>query len=285
MTGLSQGLTLRPMGPDDVPIVLPWRNHPDVRRFMLTRHAISPEEHAAYFERALRDPTKAYCLGIDGAGEPLGVVSIGAIDRANGTGTLGFYARPGTPRGTGSWLVYAGVDEAVERLRLEKLWTDAFAFNGASIRVQQKIGFRIEGVHRRQHRYDGERVDIVRLALHAEDWTRTHTARVRARLAGAPPEPPEGVEVHERLTLAAGEGPAAALERLLRARLARFGRRITALHVELAREVPAGGDLDVSLRVARRADRDATIAIAASTTGGAAVASGTAEVALAEEAP
>ena len=33
---------LRRLTEDDVPMILPWRNHPDVRRFMYTQHEISP---------------------------------------------------------------------------------------------------------------------------------------------------------------------------------------------------------------------------------------------------
>ena len=62
---------LRRLTEDDVPMILPWRNDPDVRRFMYTQHEISPQEHADFFARALRDTTRAYYLGLDDE-EPVG---------------------------------------------------------------------------------------------------------------------------------------------------------------------------------------------------------------------
>lgn len=278
-------VTLRLMTPDDVPVVLPWRNHPDVRRFMLTRHVISPEEHAAYFERALDDPTKAFYVGVDPGGERCGVVSFAEIDRTHRTATWGAYVRPGAPRGTGSWLMYHAVDAAVERLHLDKLWGDALAFNTVSIHVQQKLGFRIEGVHRKQHVYDGERIDVVRIVMFAEDWTETHKARVRERLAGGAGRLPEGYDVRDVLVPEPDEGVLTALTRLLRARSASVGGTIAAVHLDLRLSEPSPGDLDAAVRVVRRADRDATLALEVRTPAGALVAGGTVEILLPEERP
>src|SRR5690606_7378254 len=53
----SRGV-LRRLTADDLPLVLSWRNHPDVRRFMYTRHEISAEEHARWFAEAEADPSR-----------------------------------------------------------------------------------------------------------------------------------------------------------------------------------------------------------------------------------
>ena len=42
---------IRPMATDDLLTVLEWRNHPDVRRFMYTRHEISLKEHQSWFKK------------------------------------------------------------------------------------------------------------------------------------------------------------------------------------------------------------------------------------------
>ncbi len=40
---------LRPMTVSDLESVLKLRNHPEVRRYMFTRHEIATEEHALWF--------------------------------------------------------------------------------------------------------------------------------------------------------------------------------------------------------------------------------------------
>jgi len=52
--------------PEQRDLILPWRNAPEVRRQMYTRHPISPEEHRAWFERMQADPTRRWYLYLVG---------------------------------------------------------------------------------------------------------------------------------------------------------------------------------------------------------------------------
>ena len=49
---------IRPIIHADLELVLAWRYHIDVRRFMHTQHEITLVEHLSWFERALKDPKK-----------------------------------------------------------------------------------------------------------------------------------------------------------------------------------------------------------------------------------
>jgi RimJ/RimL family protein N-acetyltransferase len=48
---------------------------------------------------------------------------------------------------------------------LKKIFLYTLATNGANLRVNEQIGFRIEGVLQAEVSIDGERVDLVRMAL------------------------------------------------------------------------------------------------------------------------
>jgi hypothetical protein len=61
---------LRPARHDDRDLILPWRNHPDVRAVSLTTHEISPDEHARWWAKRQAD----ILIYEDDEGTPAGVV-------------------------------------------------------------------------------------------------------------------------------------------------------------------------------------------------------------------
>ena len=76
-SGLSNG-TLRPLKEDDLATVLSWRNHPDIRRYMLTQHEISLIEHSQWFAAASNDVAK-HLLVFELEGNPSGFVHFSLV--------------------------------------------------------------------------------------------------------------------------------------------------------------------------------------------------------------
>ena len=168
--------------PEQRDLILPWRNAPEVRRQMYTRHPISPEEHRAWFERMQADPTRRWYLYRDAGGEPAGVVYFTDIEPEGGTAFWGFYARPEAPAGTGKRILYAALELAFNELGLHKLNGEVLATNTVSVHLHEQCGFTREGVFREQH-FDGEQhVDIIRLGLLAREWPE-HRERLGERIA------------------------------------------------------------------------------------------------------
>lgn len=66
---------VRPLTPHDLPLILDWRNHADVRRYMFSQHEISVAEHAQWFESASRD-TSRHLLVFEREEVPVGFTSI-----------------------------------------------------------------------------------------------------------------------------------------------------------------------------------------------------------------
>ncbi|GLI38490.1 UDP-4-amino-4,6-dideoxy-N-acetyl-beta-L-altrosamine N-acetyltransferase [Geobacter hydrogenophilus] len=161
---------LRPVGRDDLDKLLEWRNVERIRAFMYTDHIISPEEHAAWFERlGTNDTARTLIFEVDG--RPLGVVNVTSIDRRNGTCHWGFYiGEADAPRGSGTALGYLGLDHIFGTLGIRKVIGEAFAFNEASIAFHRRLGFSQEG-HFVQHVLkNGSYHDILSFALFREQW-------------------------------------------------------------------------------------------------------------------
>lgn len=164
----STPASIRRMAEGDLELVLSWRNHPEVRRYMFAQHEISPGEHARWFARASQDPRR-YLLILESGKTPLGFINIHEVANG-GIADWGFYAAPEAPKGTGRALGAAALRYAFEEVELLKLCGQALGFNERSIRFHQAMGFQQEGVLRQQH-FDGQQYhDIVCFGLLASEW-------------------------------------------------------------------------------------------------------------------
>jgi UDP-4-amino-4,6-dideoxy-N-acetyl-beta-L-altrosamine N-acetyltransferase len=156
------------MTDQDMTLVLQWRNHWDVRPYMYTQHEISPDEHLHWFERAGQDPHR-YLLIFEKNQTPMGYVSFRVVAPSENA-HWGFYSAPEAPKGTGRLLARTAVQYAFSQLRLRKICGQVLAYNEPSIRLHLALGFKQEGVLRRQH-FDGQDYhDVVCFGLLADEW-------------------------------------------------------------------------------------------------------------------
>jgi UDP-4-amino-4,6-dideoxy-N-acetyl-beta-L-altrosamine N-acetyltransferase len=144
---------MRPMTTDDLALVLSWRNHPDIRRYMYTQHEIALTEHQSWFERASENPHKHLLIFEDGL-NPQGFVQMTQLG-GGPVAEWGFYAAPDAPKGTGRRMGKAALRYAFEQIGLHKLCGQALAYNEPSIRFHRALGFQQEGLLRDQY-YDGQ---------------------------------------------------------------------------------------------------------------------------------
>ncbi len=160
---------LRKIAPDELELMLAWRNAPGVRANMYTRHEISLEEHLAWWDRIQTRTDQRYFM-YEYLNKPLGIVAFNGIDTANCNSAWAFYVAPEAPKGTGSRMGFLALEYVFNVLKLHKLCGEALAFNTTSINFHKKLGFKVEGILRKQHRLDDSFVDIYRLGIFASEW-------------------------------------------------------------------------------------------------------------------
>jgi len=142
---------LRPITGADLQDLLRWRNHPRVRRAMVTKHRISPEEHAAWWRKTRADKTKQWCI-YEENGEPLAVASFFRLDVGEKTGWWGFYLCDYSESSSSRrLLVWQRVEEAIiqhafENLGLRLLVCETLKDNQPVIYLHKKFGFRESGI-------------------------------------------------------------------------------------------------------------------------------------------
>jgi len=143
---------VRPMTEADLAMVLSWRNHAEVRRYMFSQHEIGMEEHRRWFAKACVDPNRRLLIFEQGR-EALGYVSFQRL-HAGPVVDWGFYVSADAPRGTGSALGNAALAHAFDHERFHKVCGQAFEGNTRSIQLHLRLGFVQEGMLREQY-FDG----------------------------------------------------------------------------------------------------------------------------------
>jgi len=159
---------VRPMTADDLEMVFVWRNHPDIKRYMLTRRHIALDEHKQWFARALQSSSKQLMV-YEQRGTPMGFVSFTGV-APEGAADWGFYAAPNAPKGTGFKLGRAALNYGFNVFRLHKICGQVVASNDASMHMHRKLGFREEGVLREQHMVGDVHVSLICFGLLHDEW-------------------------------------------------------------------------------------------------------------------
>jgi len=162
---------IRPMCRGDLALVLAWRNHPDIRRYMYTTHVIAEPEHMAWYDRASQDDHK-HLLIFQLAGIPMGFASLTTNAIAN-IADWGFYLAPNAKRGEGRKLGKAVLDYAFNTLSLHKVCGQALDFNTRSIDFHTRLGFTTEGKLREQHFDGAQHHSIVLFGMLRHEWNAT----------------------------------------------------------------------------------------------------------------
>jgi UDP-4-amino-4,6-dideoxy-N-acetyl-beta-L-altrosamine N-acetyltransferase len=162
---------MRSLTADDSPMLLRWRNLPEIARFMYTDHTISPDEHAAWFERALARDDALYQV-ITSDGRDVGLVGLTEINRRHGTASWAFYIAEGSARGKGigAFTEYTVLNFAFDELELRKVSCEVLATNPAVLAMHERFGFRREGLLREQILKPTGPVDVHRLGILDREW-------------------------------------------------------------------------------------------------------------------
>ncbi len=160
--------TIRKVTPEDLPMLLDWRNHANVRRFMMTQHEISPEEHFSWYANASKDRTRQLLI-VEEQNQPIGFVQFDHVG-AGGVSQWGFYASPHAPKGSGKKLGAMALTHAFDTLKLHKVAGQAISTNSSSLNFHQRLGFKQEGVLRDHHCIDGVYHSVICFGLLSHEW-------------------------------------------------------------------------------------------------------------------
>ncbi len=177
-------MSLRLLAEADLPLMLAWRNAPEIRFNMYSSREIGETEHRAWFVHMQEDPQLRWHIHLNEDGAPDGVVYFTQYQPQQASAFWGFYLGEHRGSGAGLRLGMDGLDEAFGSLGLHKLNADVIAPNKRSLRFHERLGFRREGFFR-EHHFDGEkRIDVVRFGMLADEWVVRRPTLVAALAQG-----------------------------------------------------------------------------------------------------
>lgn len=159
---------IRKVTEEDLPMVLTWRNHVEVRRYMFTQHEISLDEHRNWFAKASLDLSRCLLI-VEEDQQAIGYVQFSKVEDG-GVADWGFYTRPDAPKGCGRKLGVMALNHAFGPLKLHKVCGQAIESNQGSIAFHQRLGFALEGVLRDQQRINGFYHSLHCFGLLSTEW-------------------------------------------------------------------------------------------------------------------
>jgi len=117
--------------------VLAWRNHSDIRRWMLSDDEISLENHLRFVEALKNRADKRYFL-VQREGESIGVIDF--TDITQNSAEIGIYANP-KMRGVGEALMNGLIEYGFSTLGVTMLIASVFADNERAKHLYEKFDF------------------------------------------------------------------------------------------------------------------------------------------------
>lgn len=164
-------VTLRTVEEEDLEFIQDYVNDPDVRAGLSMSMPINGEQEREYFEERISSDEDVHLL-ICSDDEAVGMIGLDVGDR-HGTAEIGISIAPefhGNGYGTEASRLLTTY--AFDELRMHRVMARAFAFNEASKRIWEKLGFEQEGRHREAAFTGGEHVDVVFFGALADEWER-----------------------------------------------------------------------------------------------------------------
>ena len=159
---------IRLLTKDDLTLLLAWRNHSNIRQFMLNQQEISLCEHQLWFKKSSNNISQ-YLLIYERSDVPEGFIQFTKTTSEN-VANWGFFAAPNSSKGTGKRICKAALDYGFRTLNLHKICGKVLEFNTLSIHLHLSLGFKNEGTLRQHHHIDSNYHNLICFGLLNFEW-------------------------------------------------------------------------------------------------------------------
>ena len=151
---------------DEKNMVLEWRNHESIRKWMYSDTIISPQEHISFLSNLIDDNKNIYWVAEKEDGFFLGTISLNKIDLKNKHAYIGIYSNPYNDiKNKGHLLIQCIKKLAFEIAGLHTLKLEVINNNQKAIDFYKKEGFNEEGRLKEFVFKDGYWLDVIVMGI------------------------------------------------------------------------------------------------------------------------
>ncbi|MEW5922625.1 MAG: UDP-4-amino-4,6-dideoxy-N-acetyl-beta-L-altrosamine N-acetyltransferase [Candidatus Zixiibacteriota bacterium] len=164
-------LKMRKIKINDLKLIMEWRMQPDVTKYMYTDPVLTIEGQRLWLQKISADESVRYwIINLDGV--DIGVLNLVNIDNVNKRCAWAYYIgfTESRGKGLGRQLECNVYDYVFNKLGMEKLCCEVFAFNEKVVQIHEHFGSRREGYFRKHIQKNGEWYDVVAMAILKEEW-------------------------------------------------------------------------------------------------------------------
>lgn len=173
-TLVGEKIVLRPLEEKDLANKVRWFNDPEINKTLFLEENFELEKTLRWFEKVLKDDSRMDFAIDSSDGEPIGIAGLLKMDRMHRTaesycviGEKKFWGK-----GVGTEAHKIMFQWGFDKLGLEKIWADINPDNTAIIKVCERLGFKAEGLLRKDRVVNRRRVDVLRIGLLKEEFNR-----------------------------------------------------------------------------------------------------------------
>lgn len=164
---------LTALRPEDSPSLFEWINDRALVTLSAPYREVSHTEHDSWFEQ-IRQRDDIRIFGIRENGRLVGTCQLHSIHSVHRSAEL--QIRIGDPeargRGVGTAATTRLLEIAFHELGLHRVYLHVFATNQPARRLYERLGFRVEGVQREAAWIEGVWIDVVLMAILADEFGR-----------------------------------------------------------------------------------------------------------------
>ena len=163
---------MRPVFPDDLEMILRWRNSDRVRNAMLNSHIISKEEHLKWYDRIKNEPVKrafVFCY----RERPIGYIGYTELDLERKCCSPGEYLGvfDDIPSNAGFSIIYFANEYAYAKMGMKETESSILSDNIKSLAVNKLFRVKILEGSEQYNNCDG-RKKVVRTYMNKEIWNK-----------------------------------------------------------------------------------------------------------------
>ncbi len=166
-------VSLRPITKGDAKLLLDWRNSRHVAKNSFCGHKITYAEHLKWFRNLFKDKARIiYIIMTNASNRAVGRVGLKNIDlthkRAELEKMIGEKEFQGQGLATEASKLL--LKYAFGQLGLRRIYAKVLPYNLANIRVNKKLGFKMEGILKKHAFIKNKYVDVLLMGLLKEDF-------------------------------------------------------------------------------------------------------------------